>query len=105
ASAGSGSRRGGSAGIVAATCRGIVTSTTVLVTADVDKETLAAARAAGLGLGLHVNLTFGRPLTGARSLVDATGRLIRDARRAAQRAAVKDVEREVGAQIEKFLAL
>jgi len=77
----------------------------VLVTADVDRGALAAARDAGLGMGLHVNLTLGRPLTNARSLVDASGRFVRDARRAAQRAAVKDVEREVGAQIDKFLTL
>ena len=97
--------RGVSAGILAAHRHGIVTSTTVLVTADVDRGALAAARDAGLGMGLHVNLTLGRPLTNARSLVDASGRFVRDARRAAQRAAVKDVEREVGAQIDKFLTL
>jgi predicted glycoside hydrolase/deacetylase ChbG (UPF0249 family) len=97
--------RGVSAGILAAHRHGIVTSTTVLVTADVGREALAAARGAGLGMGLHVNLTLGRPLTGARSLIDASGRFIRDAQRAAQRAEAKDVEREVAAQIEKFLAL
>ena len=97
--------RGVSAGILTAHRHGIVTSTTVLVTADVDRGALAAARDAGLGMGLHVNLTLGRPLTNARSLVDASGRFVRDARRAAQRAAVKDVEREVGAQIDKFLTL
>ncbi len=97
--------RGVSAGILTAHRHGIVTSTTVLVTADVDRGELAAARDAGLGMGLHVNLTLGRPLTNARSLVDASGRFVRDARRAAQRAAVKDVEREVGAQIDKFLTL
>ena len=97
--------RGVSAGILTAHRHGIVTSTTVLVTADVDRGALAAARDAGLGMGLHVNLTLGRPLTNARSLVDASGRFARDARRAAQRAAVKDVEREVGAQIDKFLTL
>ena len=97
--------RGVSAGILTAHRHGIVTSTTVLVTADVDRGALAAARDAGLGMGLYVNLTLGRPLTNARSLVDASGRFVRDARRAAQRAAVKDVEREVGAQIDKFLTL
>jgi len=71
---------GVSAGILAARRHGLVTSTTVLVTADPDREQLARARAEGLGLGLHVNLTLGRPLTGARSLVDASGRFVRDAR-------------------------
>ena len=96
---------GVSAGILAAGRHGIVTSTTVLVTQDVDRNQLAAARDSGLGIGLHVNLTLGRPLTGGRSLVDAAGRFIRDARRAAGRADVKDVEREVAAQIDKFGSL
>jgi predicted glycoside hydrolase/deacetylase ChbG (UPF0249 family) len=94
--------RGVSAGILAAHRHGIVTSTTVLVTAGLDREQLAAARDSGLGLGLHVNLTLGRPLTGARSLVDAAGRFVRDARQAAARAEVLDVEREVAAQLERF---
>ena len=62
--------RGVSAGILAAHRHGIVTSTTVLVTADPDRAQLAAARDAGLGLGLHVNFTLGRPLTRGRTLVD-----------------------------------
>lgn len=97
--------RGVSAGILAAARRGIVTSTTVLVTGTLDAGLLAEARASALGIGLHVNLTLGRPLTGARSLVDAAGRFVRDARHAAARAEAKDVEREVAAQIERFLGL
>ncbi len=97
--------RGVSAGILAARRHGIVTSTTVLVTADPDRDQLARARDAGLGVGLHVNLTLGRPLTGARSLVDGAGRFVRDARHAAARADARDVEREVAAQIEKFETL
>jgi predicted glycoside hydrolase/deacetylase ChbG (UPF0249 family) len=96
---------GVSAGILAAHRHGIVTSTTVLVTADVPRDDLARARDAGLGLGLHVNLTLGRPLTGGRSLVDAAGRFVRDARRAAARAAAGDVAREIDAQVERFVAL
>jgi len=62
----------------------------------------ARARDAGLGIGLHVNLTLGRPLTRGASLVDATGAFVRDARRAAARSKASDVEREVEAQIERF---
>jgi predicted glycoside hydrolase/deacetylase ChbG (UPF0249 family) len=93
---------GVSAGILAARRHGIVTSSTVLVTAGPDRDDLARARDAGLGLGLHLNLTLGRPLTRARSLVDATGRFVRDARHAAARADAKDVGREIAAQIEMF---
>lgn len=96
---------GVSAGILRAHGHGIVTSTTVLVTSAIDREQLAAARDSGLGMGLHVNLTLGEPLSGGRSLVDAGGRFVRDARRAAARADARDVEREVAAQVERFLSL
>lgn len=94
--------RGVSAGILAAHRHGIVTSTTMLATADVDKESLAVARDSALGIGLHVNLTLGRPLTRGRSLVDGEGRFVRDARRAAARADEPDVRAEVEAQVERF---
>lgn len=96
---------GVSAGILAAHRHGIVSSTTVLATAAINAESVSALRDSGLGVGLHVNLTLGRPLSGARSLVDTDGRFVRDPRHAAARADVKDVEREVTAQIEKFTSL
>jgi predicted glycoside hydrolase/deacetylase ChbG (UPF0249 family) len=94
--------RGVSAGILSAHRRGIVTSTTVLVTAGPDREQLAEARAIGLGLGLHVNLTLGRPLTGGRSLVDGSGSFRRDPGQAAAGAHPEDVRAEVEAQIRRF---
>ena len=100
--------RGVSAGILAAHRHGIVTSTTLLVTGLVDhedREQLARARDSGLGLGLHVNLTLGRPLTRARSLVDGSGRFVRDARRAATRADAKEALAEIEAQVERFESL
>jgi chitin disaccharide deacetylase len=93
------------AGILSAHRHGIVTSTTLLATAAIDAEQLAALRDSGLGVGIHVNLTLGRPLSGARSLVDFDGRFVRDPNHAASRANAKDVEREVHAQIEKFTSL
>jgi predicted glycoside hydrolase/deacetylase ChbG (UPF0249 family) len=96
---------GVSAGILRAARHGVVTSTTALVTADIDRDQLAAALDSGLGLGIHLNLTLGKPLTRARSLVDGDGRLVRDPRRAAARADVKEVEEEIEAQIERFIAL
>jgi len=97
--------RGVSAGILDAHRHGLVTSTTVLVTADVDPEQLAMARDSGLGIGVHVNLTLGAPLTRARSLVDAKGRFVRDARRVAAQADASDVEAEIAAQLERFETL
>ena len=93
---------GVSAGILAAHRHGIVSSTTLLATVAIDAELVRALRDSGLGVGLHVNLTLGRPLSGGRSLVDGDGRFVRDACHAAARANAVDVEREVAAQIEKF---
>jgi hypothetical protein len=94
--------RGVSAGILAAHRHGIVTSTTVLVNGDPDRRQLAEARDSGLGLGLHVNLTLGKPLTRGRSLVGADGRFVRDPVRAAAAAEAREIRREVEAQIERF---
>ena len=94
--------RGVSAGILAAYRHGIVSSTTVLVTGDPDRRQLDEARAVGLGLGLHVNLTLGSPLTRTRSLVDGGGRFRRDPQRAAAGADAREVRAEVEAQIERF---
>ncbi|HLE43075.1 MAG TPA: ChbG/HpnK family deacetylase, partial [Methylomirabilota bacterium] len=73
---------GVSRGILDAHRRGIVSSTTALVNLppapDLDAE---AAGLAGLGLGLHVNLSWGAPLSPAAavpSLVDETGGFWRD---------------------------
>jgi predicted glycoside hydrolase/deacetylase ChbG (UPF0249 family) len=96
---------GVSAGILSAHHHGIVTSTTLLATAAIDAEQLAALRDSGLGVGIHVNLTLGRPLSSGRSLVDSDGRFVRDPSHAAARADARDVEREVNAQIEKFAYL
>jgi hypothetical protein len=94
--------RGVSAGILAAHRHGIVTSTTLLITSSIDRAQLAEARAGGLGLGLHVNLTLGAPLTRARSLVDGAGRFVRDPRLVAVSADADDVRREVEAQLARF---
>lgn len=97
--------RGVSAGILTAHRLGIVTSTTVLVTSHPDRDQLAEARAAGLGLGLHVNLTMGRPLTRPRSMVDGAGAFFRDPRRSAAAAEPREVRAEIEAQIAKFEGL
>ena len=97
--------RGVSEGILSAHRHGIVTSTTVLVTAPIDPDLTARARDSALGVGLHVNLTLGRPLTRGRSLVDEAGRFVRDPRRAAARARPAAVEAEVEAQVARFLDL
>jgi chitin disaccharide deacetylase len=95
--------RGVSEGILAAHRHGIVTSTTVLTTAALDTELAARLRDSGLGVGLHVNLTLGTPLTRGKSLTDGHGRFVRDARQAAARTTAADVRAEVDAQVAKFV--
>jgi chitin disaccharide deacetylase len=97
--------RGVSEGILAAHRHGIVTSTTVLATADLDRNLIVRLLDSGLGAGLHVNLTLGRPLTRGASLVDGEGRFIRDARHAAARVTAADARREIQAQVDKFQKL
>ena len=97
--------RGVSEGILTAHRHGIVTSTTALVTSRIEPEHVARARDSALGIGLHVNLTLGRPLTSGASLVDESGRFVRDARRAAARASARDADAEIAAQVERFTDL
>jgi predicted glycoside hydrolase/deacetylase ChbG (UPF0249 family) len=96
---------GVSEGILRAHRHGIVTSTTAMVNRPIAPDLARRACDAGIGIGLHVNLTLGAPLSGGRSLVDQGGSFVRDARRAAARAEPRDVEAEVAAQIDRFQRL
>lgn len=99
---------GVSRGILEAHRKGIVTSTTLLVTRPLSPELLVELKSAALGVGLHLNLTLGTPLSPASavpSLVDGEGKFIRDARQAAARAEPGEVEQELRAQVNAFQAL
>jgi chitin disaccharide deacetylase len=96
---------GVSEGILDANRHGIVTSTTVLVTLPIESEHVKRARDSSLGIGLHFNVTLGAPLTSGASLVDDSGRFVRDARRSAARAESREVDAEIAAQVERFLDL
>jgi chitin disaccharide deacetylase len=93
---------GVSEGILAAHRHGIVTSTTVLVNRPIARDLRDRLLGSGLGIGLHVNLTLGEPLTRGRSLVGADGRFVRDPRQAAGRADPAQIEVEVRAQLGAF---
>ena len=98
---------GVSRGILDAHRGGIVTSTTALASLppqpDLDVE---ATGLPGLGIGLHVNLTWGPPVSPARavaSLVAGDGRFHRDLSVVDERARPDEVRREVAAQLEAFV--
>src|SRR5215471_8805251 len=66
---------------------------------------LEELQASGLGVGVHLNLTLGAPVSSPRrvsSPVDAEGRFIRDAREAAARASTDEARIELGNQIDVF---
>ncbi len=100
---------GVSRGILEAHRHGIVTSTTVLVNLPglVQRRDLAA-EAPHLGLGLHLNLTFGPPVlppSRVPSLVDAGGQFVHDRARPGLAGNPSDVRAEWTAQIERFEAV
>jgi predicted glycoside hydrolase/deacetylase ChbG (UPF0249 family) len=104
--------RGVSRGILEAHVRGVVTSTSALVNMPGAPDELAAARACApaLGLGLHVNLSLGRPVlppSAVPSLVRDDGAFFSGARLldAMKRFRAADIWREVGAQFARFAQL
>ena len=99
-----------STGIIDAYQAGQLSSTTLMVNMPGTEEAVdLAERHPGLGVGLHFNLTEGRPLTDARSLVDADGEfLLRGEliRRAARgRLRPDEITRELTAQLDRFVSL
>lgn len=99
-------------GILAAHQRGIVSSTTVMVNMPHAPTGLEQAleEAPQLGLGLHINLTEGQPVSPAQrvtSLVDEDGRFfhIRRWPEVAARLESEDLYQEIAAQLERFQAL
>jgi predicted glycoside hydrolase/deacetylase ChbG (UPF0249 family) len=99
---------GVSRGILDAHRKGIATSTTVLVTRPVDPQLLAQLKATRLGVGLHLNLTLGVPLSptsAVLSLVDSEGKFIRDPCQTAARAKPEEAELELRAQADRFIGL
>jgi predicted glycoside hydrolase/deacetylase ChbG (UPF0249 family) len=91
---------------------GVLTSATVLANQPAAEEALALARAnPSLGIGVHLNLTDGVPLSppaAIRSLVDREGRFrtfpAQLLRIANGRVPIAEVERELRAQIEYVVA-
>lgn len=91
-------------GIIDAHRNGIVNSTTMLVnTPGVEHAALLAKQYPTLGVGVHLNLTFGKPVSeNVSSLVNDTGQF---SFKNNTDVSLEEVEREWEAQIEKFLSL
>ncbi|ADL07122.1 chitin disaccharide deacetylase [Thermosediminibacter oceani] len=86
---------------------GIITDTTLMVNMPAAREAMDIAMECFPDrVGIHLNLTCGRPVLDPAevpSLVDKSGRFYR--RRAAlmERATLRDIEKELRAQVDKFL--
>ena len=102
--------RSASTGIIDVYQAGQLSSTTLMVNMPGTEEAVdLAERHPGLGVGLHFNLTEGRPLTDARSLVDSDGAFLLRGEliRRSVRGRVKpsDITRELTAQLDRFVSL
>lgn len=93
-------------GILLAHDRGIVTSTTVLINLPLEEATVRELqRRRNLGVGLHLNVTLGNPLTKlshVSSLVKREGRFQRPAEYFKKMPSAKEVLREYEAQTRLF---
>jgi predicted glycoside hydrolase/deacetylase ChbG (UPF0249 family) len=99
---------GVSRGILEAHRAGIVTSTTVIVNRPINSVLIDELLASRLGVGLHLNLTLGSPVSSPKrvpSLVGAEGMFIRDPREVALRAHRDEARIELGTQIDAFRKL
>ena len=96
-------------GILEAHRSGIVTSTTVMVNLPgLEMSRVLWQAHPRLGLGLHLNLTFGPPVLPpgrARSLVDDAGRFVRDHGRLREAGDPAEIRLELAAQAERFRAI
>lgn len=100
---------GVSRGILTAHRHGIVTSTTVMVNLPgLERSRELACEAPRLGLGLHLNLTFGPPVLPSQrvpSLVDGNARFVRDRARVGEVGEPSEIRAEWAAQAERFAAV
>lgn len=99
---------GCNAGILQAMTQGIVTDTTLMVSAGHAAAAVKLLRASGFSAaGLHLNLTSGTPALPAEEipdLVDQNGRFFRIHKTDITARQVRQARRELTAQIDRFLA-
>ncbi|MBP1038637.1 MULTISPECIES: chitin disaccharide deacetylase [Serratia] len=101
-----GMSKGQNYGIIESYNNGIVTSTTAMVTSPyVTHAAKLSQKHPGLGVGLHFTLTYGRPLTAMKKLVNEKGELGKWLWEYAQKGMVEPAEitAELNAQFERFI--
>lgn len=99
---------GCNAGIVRAMTEGIVSDTTLMTNTAYTEDAVTRLKSHGITkAGLHLNLTFGKPLcpvTEVPSLVDEKGFFRRSVEQAVLSMNAQEVEQELRSQVKKFLA-
>ena len=99
--------RGVNRGIIEAFQAGAISNTTLLVTMPHTEDAVRLAREnRGLPVGLHLSLTNGHPVSppgDVPSLVDGEGNLLRRPERVYPVATVEHIQRELQAQLQRFL--
>ncbi len=94
-------------GIVDGHRNGIITSTTVMVNLPgLARSRDLARQVPALGLGLHINLTLGAPVVSPAavpSLVDPSGRFVRDRERVGEVGTPAEIRAEAAAQAKRFV--
>ena len=91
-------------GILEAHKNGIVSSTTLMVNMPACGHAIELAKSnPTLGVGIHFNLTKGKPMTTIDSLTSTSGEFFKNYKNVAL-AKEEDIEKELRAQLEKFLS-
>jgi len=94
-------------GAIYAYQKGIISSTTALMTVKeefIKKGVEQSKLNPGFGIGCHLCLTYGKPLTDAKSFVDENGNLCKAAKWNNETLTVEEIYKEYKAQVEKFIA-
>lgn len=89
-------------GILQAYRDGVVRSTSIMINLDGAEASAEMLKATpGLEVGLHANLTWGRPLSGGKSLIDDSGVFPRKPSLTLPRLDIDEAEREIRAQLQR----
>jgi predicted glycoside hydrolase/deacetylase ChbG (UPF0249 family) len=103
-----GMTKGVTQGIIKSMKEGIIRDTSFLVNSPHFEETVKLAKEAGInGVGLHLTMTFGKPvsrISDVKTLVDDEGRFFRKPHLIPKSFSVTEVEKELRAQLDKFLS-
>lgn len=93
-------------GVMEAHLNGVLTSTTLMVTMPAAEHAAEMMKnLPKLGVGLHLNISLGKPLTDGKSIVDSAGRLIKPKDLEEIPYTVEDVYNEFREQYDWFIAL